>query len=506
MGIRTYLEIIWRRFVVVCTTLLVTYGIVAAGTYTATPVYEASATLRVLTVPRGSSDYVSYDVAYTDRLMNTYAELATSGPVLDELLRRMGGGEVPSISLEIVPNSELMRIVVEDADPRRASLSANTLAAILVENNAAMYAGGGRTAQSILGEQLAQMDAEITSAQRQYEELVVQSPENAGDIAALGRSIEVKREIYAMLLQQYERARLNETLRASALSIADPASVPTRPSKPRVVVNIVLGAVVGLLGGVGLALVFDRLDARLYTAEQIEQVTSLPQLSRVPRGWRLRSLASFNGASPQMEAYRYLRTNLDAISRHHQLRTLMVTSAEPREGKSTTVANLAIAVARTGRRVAVVDADLRRPTLDELFGVANHAGLTDALKREASLDRLLQASPHAGISVLPSGPIPPNPAEMLTSDRMRAVLQELAHRFDLVLVDTPCLGPVTDPAVVASLVDGVLVVVGCARSTRDALVAALQQLGGVNANVLGVVVNLAEPNYVQRYNRYYRSE
>jgi len=196
--------------------------------------------------------------------------------------------------------------------------------------------------------------------------------------------------------------------------------------------------------------------------------------------------------SPIAEAYRTLRTNLEFFSLDHPLRSLLVTSASPEEGKSTTLANLAITAAETGRKIILVDCDLRRPRLHELFGVDNNAGLTTMMVTENGLKQPpFQSTPVAGLSLITSGPLPPNPAELLASRRMAEVIATLVGQADMVLFDAPPVIAVTDAIVLATRVDGVLLVVSAGSTRRDYVRQAKSLLEKVNARVVGAVLTNA---------------
>jgi non-specific protein-tyrosine kinase len=526
MELRTYWAIVWRRKWVIAVTLAATMAVVIVGTLRTTPIYQASTTVRVRVMTGSSAS--SADYYYADRLINTYTEIATSKPVLEELDKRLGLSTPPLITVEPIASTELIRITVEDPDPSLAALAANALAEILAAQSSELYAGGVRTTSQILADQLAQVEDELRQAQTEYERLVAQTAETplpaytpvATDTAEyeglaaltaedtqrineLNRTIALKQSLYATLLQQYEAARTTEEIRSNALSIIDPASIPTSPIKPRKVLNIALGSMVGLMGGVGLAFLFENLDTRLHTVEQIERVTALRALGRIPYTRQEPRNIFLSGASPQREAFRHLRTGIYAAARGSPPHTFLVTSAEPGEGKSTIVTNLALALAQAGQRILVVDADLRRPTLHTNFQLSMTIGLTSVVDGKLRLQDAVQDTEVAGLSVLASGPLPPNPAELLGSRRMRALLAEMEPHFDMVLVDAPALLPVTDAAVVASMVDGVLLVVDCTRSTREAVRSACRELAGVGARVVGLVVNRVQsPGH--RYYHYYR--
>ncbi len=193
--------------------------------------------------------------------------------------------------------------------------------------------------------------------------------------------------------------------------------------------------------------------------------------------------------SPISEAYRTLRTNLDFAGLDRALRTLVVTSAGVGEGKSTTLANLAVVSAQAGRKITLVDADLRRPTLHEIFGLDNSVGLTTMMMDEAVLaSPPLQATGVEGLTVLTSGPLPPNPAELMGSRRMEEVIAALVERADQVLFDTPPVVAVTDAAVLATKVDGVLLVISAGKTRREVARAAVQRLQQINARLVGTVL------------------
>jgi non-specific protein-tyrosine kinase len=492
MDFRQYIAILWRRKWVIVVVIAVTVAITIVGLLRVTPTYVASTTLRVLTATAGSVDWVDYDTRYAERLMNTYTKIAITGPVLEELVDRLGLDEPPEIEVDILANTELMRITVEDQDPTVAAQVANTLAEILIVQSEKLYSGGGSAAHEILGEQMTHIEGELRQARGEYESLIAQTPQDSERIAAVSRSIELKEETYATLLEQYEQVRAREAMRANMLSIVDPAVPPQSPSKPHRKLGVALGFVVGSVSGLGLALLLESLDTTLYATQQIQEVTDLPVLGRIPTVRRQWQMALFNGNPLQAEAFRRLRTAVFTLGRDVPLRTLLVTSAGPGEGKSTIVAHLAFSIAQAGRRTIVLDGDLRRPTLHKIFDLPNEQGLSSVLKQEATLDAAVQDSGIPGVRVLTSGPLPPNPAELLDSPQMTALVEQLAQQFDIVLLDTPALLAVTDAAVRAPTVDGVMLVVGRAQARREAVRAACQHLADVKARWVGVVVNRAE--------------
>lgn len=304
------------------------------------------------------------------------------------------------------------------------------------------------------------------------------------------------------LIDQSKRVR---DFRNNPTYIVGPAVVPTTSTTPGFKLTLPLGLLAGLAGGIGLALLFENLDTTLYSREEIELTANLSTLGQIPWASRAQKKEMFmNGNSPQGEAFRRLRTNLLAHHRENPLKTLLVTSAEPGEGKSTVVVNLAYSIVQSGRTVIVVDCDLRRPTIDKKMGLGNDVGLSTVLQDKTSLVEAIQPGPVSDIHVLTSGPIPANPVELLASPQMNTLLSQLKQKFDIVLLDTPALVAVVDAAVIAPDVDGIVLVVNNAKAKKEALLAARKQLDNVRATQpLGIVVNRTDQE--KRY-KYYRSE
>jgi capsular exopolysaccharide synthesis family protein len=489
---RSYPAILWHRKWLIAGTTIATVVVVLLGTLLVTPLYQASAKLRVYTAARGSVDWVDYDIAYTERLMNTYSQLATSQPVRQELAQQLNLTHLPEISAQVIPETELMQISVEGADPVLVTAVANGLAQIMVARSQD-YAGGGRTAQDILNEQLTLAEEELAQTQAAYAEALAQTPQDSARISALSRSVDLRQEVYTALLQQYERTRVAEELRSNALSIVEPATLPREPSKPNTMMNLMLGALVGLVAGTGLALLFERLDTRVQSTDEIEEITALPALGRIPYVRRMPANVFLGNSIPAQEAYHRLQARLEARTAGDGLRSILVTSAEPGEGKSAIVANLAQALAHAGRRVVIVDANLRRPVMHQILDVSNKAGLSNALNHEWTVQEAVQTTRVPGVWVLTSGTPHPNPALLFKSPGMAGLLDELTNPFDVILLDVPPVLAVADATLLAPQVDGVLLAVGRDQTKRESIVAALEHLAAVQARVLGVVVNWAEP-------------
>jgi len=276
------------------------------------------------------------------------------------------------------------------------------------------------------------------------------------------------------------------------LTVVTPADVPSEPASPNTRLNLIIGLIVGLALGIGLAVLRTILDTKIRGESDIRRISDLPLLGGVPfdsSAAKKPLIGSAAGHSARAEAFRQLRTNLQFTHVSNKSKTVLVTSAVPGEGKTSTCVNLALTMAQSGQSVAVVDADLRRPRLAGYLGLEQAAGLTTVLIGRAKVDDLLQPYGEHRLHVLTAGQIPPNPSEMLGSDAMKEILRDLEARFDVVIIDAPPLLPVTDAAVLSQVVGGVLLVVGARKARIADVKNALASLQMVNARLLGIVLN-----------------
>ncbi len=272
-----------------------------------------------------------------------------------------------------------------------------------------------------------------------------------------------------------------------------PATVPAAPSSPNVPLNLVLGGLVGLVLGVGIAVLRSVLDTRIHSLHDIAQVTDRPLLGGIALdpGARARPLIVHDDPrNPRAESFRSLRTNLQFVNIEGGPRSFVVSSAGPGEGKSTTTANLAISLAETGASVALIDGDLRMPKIAEYLAIEGGVGLTDVLIGRAELSDVLQKWGRGRLFVLPSGRIPPNPSELLGSAAMANLLATLTERFDYVLIDAPPLLLVTDAAVVSKLAGGAILVAASGATKKHELAGAVRALESIGSRLLGIVVTM----------------
>jgi capsular exopolysaccharide synthesis family protein len=318
--------------------------------------------------------------------------------------------------------------------------------------------------------------------------------------------------IFPRLVDELERPSSPTGVPPVVVRVVQPAEVPDRPSSPGLPMALALGLLGGLALGLGGALARNALDSSVKSPDQLREVTRAPNLgvvafdSGVPRH---PLTVHEDPHSPRAEAFRQLRTNLQFLDVDTQHKVVVVTSSMPSEGKTTTLANLAIALAYAGSRVLVVEADLRRPKLADLLGVDRSVGLTSILAGRVRAEQAVQHWSGGVFDVLASGPLPPNPSELLGSQHMASLLAELRERYDVVLLDTPPLLPVTDAAAVAPSTDGAILVCRF-KKTRGAQVAqAVTALEAVSVPVLGTVFTMvpsAGPRAYAQYNSYYRTD
>jgi capsular exopolysaccharide synthesis family protein len=338
-------------------------------------------------------------------------------------------------------------------------------------------------------------------------------------------------KLYGTLLERTAQTDLTRALQVSYVRLVDQALVPNSSVSPRVRLSLSVGMLLGLLLGIAIAITLEQLDRVIRTVEDAEALglTVLGVVPRIEEGGhasgpayarRRRSnvaevvrnrdlVVHSHPKSSVAECCRTIRTNLSFMGAEHPIRTLVVTSASPREGKTTVALSLAISFAQSGKRVLVVDTDLRKPRTHKALGLPNARGVTTILVGEHNSKDVIQATEVPGLDVLTSGPIPPNPAELLHTEQFHDLLADLRRRYDHVIFDSPPLAAVTDAAIVGPQMDGVLLVVHGQKTTREALRSALRQLRDVKAHVVGGLLNdvdLSSRHYGYGSYYYYHGE
>ncbi|MCI0485550.1 MAG: polysaccharide biosynthesis tyrosine autokinase [Blastocatellia bacterium] len=342
------------------------------------------------------------------------------------------------------------------------------------------------------------------------------------EYSLLKQDVDTAKALYTEFLQKTHQADIQVAEQANDLRLAEPAEVPVSPVGPNRPRAILIGLFLSLAAGCGLAYFLEYLDNTIKTVEDVSRYAQLPALSVIPaigatmprklsggrkalatRGSIESSLLiSPEARSSAAEAYRVLRTSVLLSSAGSPPKKILITSGQPGEGKTTTVVNTAISLAQLGSSVIIIDCDLRKPTIHKLFGFDHGRGLSTYLSRDVELDSLIQKLQIPNLSALACGPIPPNPAELISSEKMKSMLAKLSERYDHIVIDSPPLINVTDPVILSTLVDGVILVVHGGKSTRDVLRRARQELTNVGAKIFGVVLNNVDLRH-EGYDDYY---
>jgi capsular exopolysaccharide synthesis family protein len=337
------------------------------------------------------------------------------------------------------------------------------------------------------------------------------------EYGARKRELETNQKLYQDLLTKTKQTGLETELKTTNIRVVERAETPRAPVSPRKVRSYQVAMLLGLLVGIGLALGFEQMDNTFKTPEDVRALLQLPFLGMVP-DVGLKPSGTM-GRGPQLvkspntavaDAYRVLRTNLIFSSAETGGRVMLVTSANPAEGKTTTLANLAVALAQNGAKVLAVDADLRRPALYQHFGVPKTPGLTDLIVGKSAASQAIHATRIEGLQMLPCGYQTPNPAELLGSPMMKQIVDALRAHYEWVLIDAPPLLAMPDAPVLCSLVDGVVLVIAAEAASKPAVLRAVDQVHSVGGKVAGLVLNKVnlERNsyyYSQYYGEYYRS-
>jgi len=446
--------------------------------------------------------------------IDTQMELIKSPLVAEKVIRQLRLSSVTSetligqVAVEQVGETNLVQIHAQDNDPEKAKDIADAFA------------------QSYLlwSQEFSQHQSRVLR-----KELVGKIQETRDDILIIGKKIseqnkgesvseDVKLQLglasnlYTMLAEKNEQLKINEQLQSGNVKIVAPATTPAAPISPTSTKNGILGMLAGTIFGLGLAFLVEYLDNTLKTHDDIEKYFGLPLLGQIPneepvktgRSKKRKTTPYGYGRSNAAEAYRALRTNIQYLNFDKSMRSMIVTSGGPQEGKTTVLTNLAVTLAQAGSKVIVICCDLRRPSVHKKFSLSNSEGLSSVLAGNIAFEDVLQQPVGIeGLKVITSGPLPPNPSELLGSRSMQGIIEKAGQMADFVLIDTPPALAVTDCAVIAPKVDGVMIIVSAGRTTRDVAKQVKARLENVAARLLGVVLNNVMPGKGYGYYYYY---
>lgn len=449
VGFQDYLKILKKRwfFILMITIAAVSVGAVLSY-FVIKPTYKSDISVIIGKVGSGTANEESSydDVLMYQRLVKTYSELAKSRTVAEDVINTLKLNIKPEelqemISISPKEDTEFLNISVRSKDAEQAMLIANQLAKSLKKI-----------------------------------------------------SITVKK--------------------VDNVQILDLAQLPTVPDSPRPILNMSIAFALGLMGSMSLVFLFEYLDNTIKAQEDIEKLIDVPVIGIIPgvtgdkhqKNMKYEELISVkNPKSRAAEAYRTLRTNIQFASIDEQINSIVVTSAQPGEGKSTIISNLSNLTAQGEKKVLLMDCDLRNPVIHKRLGLSNNEGLTSILLGRKNLYDCIRKIGTQNLYVITSGPIPPNPTELLGSNKMKNLLEELKEMFDIIFIDTPPVLAVTDPQILASLSDRVAVIVSYGNTEKKDVIRAKDLLEKVGAKIIGVAINNV-PNEAKQYNSYYENE
>ncbi|MDV6305698.1 polysaccharide biosynthesis tyrosine autokinase [Rhodococcus cerastii] len=450
MEIQDYLRILRTRWLVIVVTVAVAVLGALAVSLLTTPTYQSCSRVFVST-SGGTSVSESYQGnLFSQQRVASYSELVTGETLAARTIADLGLTMTPAklaaeVTATSTPETVLLDLCVVDSSPGLARDIANSLA------------------------------VQLTTLVRELE-----TPEDGGAPTAGVRLVEEAKEAAA-------------------------------PIGPKTVRNIALGAAVGLLLGIALAVLRDRLDNTIKTRARLEAASGAALVGSIPfdKAFKDNAVVPFGGGhSPSAEAFRELRTNLQFLDVDHPPRVIVVTSAVPTEGKTTVAVNLALALAEAGHQVVLVEGDLRRPRVSKYLGLIGAVGFSTVLAGQAGLSDVLQPTKFEGLQALASGPIPPNPSELLGSETARQVIADLHGMFDFVIIDGAPLLPVTDSAVLTAHSDGALVVARHGHTSEAEVGRAVENLDKIGARVLGAVLTMMPSGRkgAEGYSYYYETD
>lgn len=512
---REYASLLWHwAWLLILATALAGVSAYIVSKYQQ-PVYQASTTLLIDEAPAArSADYTS--ILTSERLARTYTQLLTQQPMLDAVAERLALQPLAAedwankVEVQLVRDTQLIDIKVEDTDPELAAQIANTIVVVFREQNQALQAARYEASLQNIAQQMALVNEQTRRMNAQLEALG-NPPSDPLERDRLQAELSQSQRTYSELLQSYEQIRLAAAQGTSNMVQVEPATAPESPIRPRVLTNTLLAAVVGLMLGVGTIFLIEFLGDTIRDPQEITRKWGVPVLGTIIRYKHNKDelITAKQPRSPITEAFRALRTNLQFASIDLPIHTLLVTSPSPEDGKTTVAANLGSVIAQGGRKVVIVDADLRQPRIHKILQVPNRVGLTDQFIRpQDHINGAVKQTEIGGLHALTSGNLPPNPSELLGSERMSEILRQLARQFDTIILDASPILVVTDALVLAPRVDGVLVVIKPSVTKRAALKHTLEQLRQVKANVIGVVLNdiKIDRSHSYNYQGYYYSQ
>lgn len=499
LELKDFLKVIRNRKLMIINAVLVVVIVALAISFLQPPQYVGEA--RVLITERDAGAALLGNVI-PEITLETQVQLVRMRPLLENTIRELNLGVTPGelegrVQVSAAGRTNIIEVNVRDSDPDRAADIANEIAEQFVS-------WSREHRRESIAAAADQVDARLTEVEDQILAL-------GREIQVEGRTEELAVELqmavsaYSSLAEERENLRIQEQLETGPARVVSPAVNNEVPVSPNPLRNGILALSLGLALGFGLAMLSEYLDNTLKSSEEVENIFEAPVLGMIPLEKvedleKKRLTIADRPGSVTAEAYRVLRNSLDFVNFEQNIKTLLITSAAPMEGKSTVSANLAASLAQTGQNVVLVSCDFRKPTTERFFGVQNMIGLSDVLRGAHTMKAALQRPGDEHLLIMTAGKMPPNPSEILGSSKMRELIENLKEWADWIILDTPPLLAVADATALARWADGTLIVTRGGASTRDAAAKARDMLDMVGAKIVGSVIwgldeRLAEGGY-----------
>jgi non-specific protein-tyrosine kinase len=502
MELRRYAALLWRWSWLIALITVLAAGAGWGISLATIPIFEASTKLMIdqSRNTAASTDYNS--VLTSERLARTYAQTVVAKPVLDKVIAEL---QLPvdaavlskRVTVSVLRDTQLIVLKVEDADPIQAQVIADEIVKQFRLQDQTLQASRYAVSKQALQTELTSIQKDIEQTQASLQAIktpVVPGSQAMAERDRLDTLLAQYRSSYTTLLKSLEDIRLAEAVTANNLVVVEPARAADNPARPKTLLNVLLGTMVGLLLAVGVVVLRDYLDDTVKSADEVERLLDASALGLIStitgpaQGAHLVTKLSSRGAIA--EAYRVLSMNVDFSTVDGAIRTLLITSGGPGEGKSTTASNLALTMAQMGKQVILVDADLRKPALGRYFGLPNVGGVTNALlDKNSHVADYLMPTGVDNLRLLPSGPIPPNSAKLLGSQRMLDLIEELRGLADIIIFDSPPALVLADSALLARACDAALLVIRAGATTATSAKKTQERLLQAGTRVIGFVLN-----------------
>ena len=526
LDLKVYTRLIWHWawLIILCT--VVAGGGAYVFSILSVSVYQSSTTLLIDQARNPNASY--QDLLSSERIARTYAELMQRETTMIQVANEFGvdpailDDVITDISVTPLRDTQLIKVVVEGISPEYVAAVADMLPHVFINEMNDVQTQRFDESKRSLEEQLNTLNSQIELHQIEIDEIgQSRTADEEVRLGQLRNELAQYQNSYANVLRSYEELRLTEVQSTDSIVIVEPAKVPIAPIRPQVLLNTLIAIFIGAALALGTIFLIDYLDDRIRSPHDLHSVVNTPILGTVAKMYannhRLLGknkiareeglITSTQPRHPITEAYRSLRTNLQFSSIDESLSSLLVTSATPGEGKTTTAANIAVVLAQSDRSVLLIDADIRKPQQHKIFNFSKTPGLTDALVAgdEAPLEFFFRDTEIANLQILTAGKDAPNPAELLGSQRMQRLVSQLQTRFDVLVFDAPPLLAVTDAQILTKHVQGALLVINTEETPRAMVARAVEALERANVRLFGAVLNrmaYTARNYYYYYGAY----